>query len=61
MGTILLLAALGFIALIWFIAEPISGIMGSTLIAKIIAIIIAFKIVTACLEWMMGPTSYVVR
>lgn len=61
MFTFLLLAALGFLALIWLIAEPISGFFGSTILAKVMAIIVAFKLVSYAIGWLMGPATQVIR
>jgi hypothetical protein len=57
MFTILLLAGLGFVALIWLVSEPITGLIGSTLIGKVMALIVAFKLVTGVLCWLVGSGS----
>ena len=52
---ILLILLLVFIAIVWVVSEPISGILGSCLIAKVIAVIIAFKALSWILGGLMGP------
>lgn len=61
MLTLFILIVLGFLALIWLVAEPISGVLGSTLIAKVIALVVAFKLVSYVLGWLMGPATRIVH
>ncbi len=44
-----------FIAIVWLVSEPISGVVGSAFIGKIIAVIIAFKAIYWIADALMGP------
>ena len=55
MLTLFVLLVLGMIAIAWFVYEPISGMVGSTFIAKIMAVVVAFKVISAVAGWIMGP------
>ena len=41
---IVFIVLLAFLAVVWIVYEPISGIIGGTFIAKIIAVIVAYKL-----------------
>ena len=60
MGTLIILALLGFMALVWLVSEPISGVLGSGCLAKVMAIIIAIKLIGMCIGWLMGPATMTV-
>ena len=49
------LLVLGMIAIAWLVYEPISGMVGSTFIAKIMALVVAFKLISAFAGWLIGP------
>ncbi len=49
------LLILGMFAIAWFVYEPITGVVGSSFIAKIMALIVAFKLISAFAGWLMGP------
>jgi hypothetical protein len=49
------LLVLGMLAISWLVYEPISGIVGSAFIAKIMAFVVAFKLISAVAGWIMGP------
>ena len=51
------LLILGMIAIVWLVYEPISGVVGSTFIAKIMALVVAFKAISAVAGWLMGPAG----
>lgn len=55
MMILFILLTLGIIAIAWLVYEPISGIVGSTFIAKIMALVVAFKVISAVAGWLMGP------
>ena len=55
-----ILLILGMIAIAWLVYEPISGIVGTTFIAKIMALVVAFKAISAVAGWLMGPASVVI-
>ncbi len=44
-----------FVALVWLIHEPISGVMGATFISKVIAVIAAFKVLSWAVGAFLGP------
>jgi hypothetical protein len=50
------LLVLGMLAISWLVYEPISGIVGSAFIAKIMAFVVAFKLISAVAGWIMGPS-----
>ena len=50
------LLVLGMLAISWLVYEPITGIIGSTFIAKIMALVVAFKLISAAAGWLMGPS-----
>lgn len=52
---LLLLLVLGMLAIAWVVYEPISGIVGSAFIAKIMAVVVAFKVISAIAGWIIGP------
>lgn len=54
MVLLILFAIFGFVSLIWLLAEPISGLFGSTLLAKVFAIILVWKAVSAAVGWLLG-------
>jgi hypothetical protein len=49
------LLILGMLAITWLVYEPISGVVGSTFIAKVMAVVVAFKIISAVAGWILGP------
>jgi hypothetical protein len=49
------LLILGMIAIAWLVYEPITGIVGSSFIAKIMALVVAFKLISSLAGWLMGP------
>lgn len=55
MFILFVLLVLGMLALAWLVYEPISGAIGSTFIAKIMALLVAFKIISAIAGWILGP------
>ncbi len=55
MLVLFLLLLLGLIAIAWVVYEPMSGIVGSAFIAKIMALVVAFKVISALAGWLVGP------
>ena len=49
------LLILGMIAVAWLVYEPITGIVGSSFIAKIMAVVVAFKLISYLTGWLIGP------
>ena len=49
------LLILGMIAVAWLVYEPITGIVGSYFIAKIMALVVAFKLISSIAGWLIGP------
>lgn len=50
----IIILLLALLAVFWIVLEPITGILGSTFIAKIVAVIAAFKI----LCWMLASVGF---
>lgn len=49
------LLILGMIAVAWLVCEPITGIVGSSFIAKIMAVVVAFTLISSIAGWLIGP------
>jgi hypothetical protein len=55
MLTLFVLLTLGMLTIAWLVYEPISGAIGATFMAKIMAFFVAFKIISAIAGWILGP------
>ncbi len=54
MYLIIIFAMFGIVSLVWLLAEPISGVFGSTILAKLFAVILVWKAVSATVCWLVG-------